>query len=167
MVLALPSGVVGVRRSGRQVGELRSAATPDACASHHRINKRVTEVREDMQQIGSAAELQQVVEDFKKLRDELSANFREEEEGAVLEEAVSHNPAIAAEADRLKEQHKELLNSLRAICAKAELASLASEAIKEMVGEFDSFAATLHAHETAENRIMEQGFNLDLGLENT
>jgi hypothetical protein len=139
-------------------------------SEHRRLETRVETIRGDLASLSSGlaseADRRDLVLDLQKLHDELAIHFNEEQEGGCLEEAVSRNPNVTEEAARLEGEHEVLLGRLRELMGKVEGAAATPEADADVAAAFDSFAEELLAHEVAENRIMERGFNIDLELEN-
>jgi len=136
---------------------------------HRRLKKLVDVIREDLAGCNFLEETdsrQNLIRDLEQLHGELTRHFAEEDEGACIEEAVSRNPSVAAQADRLEGDHEMLLDRLREIVETFKTLVPSSAAAKDVAAIFDEFADALLAHETAENRIMERGFNVDLELEN-
>ena len=102
----------------------------------------------------------QIVAALEQLRGELVRHFDEEDEGGCLEEAVSRCPSLGPEADRIEREHPELLAELNAILA--DLADLRGKqpapSLDELHARFKQLVVKLHAHEAAENRLLEQAF---------
>jgi len=137
-------------------------------AEHERLQQRVEAVHADLAATASnerTTTMHELTHDLEQLRGDLADHFAEEEEGACLEEAVSRNPSLGPQADRVQEEHKVLLDRLEKMIHRAKSADSPIQAAKEIAPEFGKFVQTLHAHERSENQIMERGFNIDLDLE--
>ena len=105
-----------------------------------------------------------VVEQLIALRDLMREHFAQEEAGGYLEEALSHAPRLGPQAARLERQHPQLLARISDVCELARkrhddpsawpaIHENARGAIKELL-----------AHEAGENQLVQQAFNVDLGL---
>jgi hypothetical protein len=93
------------------------------------------------------------------LRSNLAEHFAEEQEGGCLEEAVCRCPRLGPEANRIESEHTVLLAELDGLIRRSQ-----SEVGDSQSGgqtRFDLFAARLHAHEAAENHILEVAFGLE------
>jgi hypothetical protein len=96
------------------------------------------------------------------LRAELAHHFEEEESGGCMEEAVSHEPHLGPEATRLVREHPELLAQMdRLIKGLRALVRLTASA-DEVEQDFRNFTEKLLAHEAAENRVLKEGFGIDV-----
>ena len=101
------------------------------------------------------------------LQGRLEHHFFEEEEGGCIEEAVSRRPSLAAEANKLESQHRVLLAHLSRIIDQVRRQRDPFDEAEQIEREFHDFARALLAHEGWENRILECGFNVSLGLDDT
>ena len=99
---------------------------------------------------------------IEELRAELEKHFAEEDSGGVLEEAVARVPRLGAEETRLQNEHPQLLAELDEI--RAEILSAADRGTVSAPAkqQFERFVGKIHAHEAAENRILAQGFHIEM-----
>ncbi len=100
------------------------------------------------------------------LREELQRHFSVEEEGGCIEEAVCRCPSLSPEATRLEHQHPVLLGSLDSIIERLRSSSQREHDIGETSRQFKQLVKTLHAHEAAEDRIMQRAFGGQFELRN-
>ena len=100
---------------------------------------------------------------LRELRDFMKGHFAKEAAGGYLEEAVVRVPRLAAEADTIEGQHPGLLREINGMLEKMAKAEPTAEAWRNGDA-VAAFAAALLCHETAENRILQQGFNEDPAL---
>jgi iron-sulfur cluster repair protein YtfE (RIC family) len=91
------------------------------------------------------------------------AHFAREEGGGHLEDALKAAPRYHNHAQRLREEHGELLRELRAIRELAEQAETSPEGWAAVYRAYDAFAEHLQAHDEAENEIMARAVLEDLG----
>jgi hypothetical protein len=99
------------------------------------------------------------------LRDKLDQHFAQEEEGGYLEEAVGRLPQVAPQADTLQRQHGALLKLANLMLADAEAGGDVAHVWRKLRTGYDAFAKRLHAHEAAENVLLQRAFNEDPGIE--
>ena len=129
--------------------------------AHHRLHQAVQAAEQALSippSAGTGQASPRLAAELKKLELELANHFREEELGGCLEEAVSHAPGIAPEADAVLGQHTELLQELAAIIVLAEQQNATPAEIETVQRQFHQLVARLHSHEAAENRILRFGF---------
>ena len=106
----------------------------------------------------------QVLEGLTDLRATLRHHFAEEEAGGCIEEAVSRRPTLSAEASVLEGQHPALLYQLEGIIEHMRSTGPSVVSLKAIHAAFNSFAKDLLTHEATENRVLQQGFNVDMDL---
>ncbi len=99
------------------------------------------------------------------LRSHLQRHFSQEDCGGCIDEAVARAPRLAAEASTLEHQHPELLLSLDTVIAEFEHRPTSVANWQFVADQFAQFSRKLLAHEATENRILSQGFNEDLELD--
>jgi iron-sulfur cluster repair protein YtfE (RIC family) len=98
---------------------------------------------------------------LRRLREELVHHFAEEEAGGCMDEAVSHCPHLAAEVTRIEAEHGELLAQLDRLIAQALDLDNGGNAVAKRVAfehALDDLCQQLHAHEAAENAVLQHGF---------
>jgi len=111
--------------------------------------------------------LRELVRAIATLRGHLADHFRQEESGGFLEEAVARMPRLGSAATEVLGQHGALLADLDRIVdrfADAGEAPCTAEWLA-MHDAFDTFMRRMQAHERAENAVVQQGYNEDLGLD--
>ena len=99
------------------------------------------------------------------LRKHLVKHLAEEECGGYMEEALSYVPHLASEATDLEREHPVILRTLDCILSRLNQTELTEATWAEVQLEFKRFAQHLLSHEAHENRLLQHGFNVDLGLE--
>lgn len=101
------------------------------------------------------------------LRGHLADHFHQEESGGFIEEAVARMPRLGSAATEVLGQHGALLADLDRIVARFGNAGEApcAEEWRGMHEAFDAFMRRMQAHERAENAVVQQGYNEDLGLD--
>jgi hypothetical protein len=111
--------------------------------------------------------LREIVRAVAALRGHLADHFRAEESGGFIEEAVARMPKLGAAATEVLGQHGALLDDLdRMVNRFADVGEApCAEAWRGMHEAFDAFMRRMQAHERAENAVVQQGYNEDLGLD--
>jgi iron-sulfur cluster repair protein YtfE (RIC family) len=99
------------------------------------------------------------------LRDQLAEHFRREETGGFLDVAVSRLPRLASALSSLEHEHGTLLAKLSELIQAASTEPKSPQAWKRMQAGVEAFIDQMLAHEHAENRILGEGFNEDLEIE--
>jgi hypothetical protein len=79
-----------------------------------------------------------------------------------LEEAAARCPDLGREEMRLQQEHAVLLADLDRIIAGIRTAARAGLVPGELKAAFQRFVNQLTAHEAAANRLLEQGFKVEL-----
>ena len=101
------------------------------------------------------------------LRNQLAIHFSLEEAYGYFDEPVSAAPRLCRQADRLRRQHEELFEALRGIAQCASRAADDQSSIEEstrIVSVYLQFHEQLGAHESAENELIQDAFNEDIGV---
>jgi hypothetical protein len=96
---------------------------------------------------------------LQELRAHLKQHFAEEDEGGVLEEALSRLPRLAPEFSVVERQHAPLLRQMDELAQKAQNGGLTLDQWRSLADEFGRFVYALRAHEAAENRIVDEAFD--------
>jgi iron-sulfur cluster repair protein YtfE (RIC family) len=105
----------------------------------------------------AAARLAELLDD---LRERLDRHFDQEEKGGFLEEALVHAPQMSGDAQRLMDEHPELLRATTDLVAKA-LACHTAAAWPGLREAASILLKRLRQHEAGENRVLLSGFNID------
>jgi hypothetical protein len=126
-----------------------------------RLIELVSEVRNEQAMQSAFTELKsQLVE----LGDLMQRHLAEEAAGGYLEEAVARVPRLAHEADRIDGQHPSLTREVAALVETTTTTIPSLEAWLQIGAAVERFGRKLLAHEEAENRILQEGFNEDPAL---
>jgi hypothetical protein len=91
-------------------------------------------------------------------------HFTEEEEGGVLEEAMSRLPRLCPQVAALERQHKPLLTQLGQLVERSQGCGSSAKQWQSVARDFCRFAYALRAHEAAEDRIAEEAFYGEVGV---
>jgi hypothetical protein len=108
---------------------------------------------------GAAAELSARLE---RTRRHLAEHFRFEEQNGYLDELLKHKPHLARRVQDLLEDHRRLLHALDDLITSATQANELDDALGRQAREW---VAQVRRHESRENLLVEDAFNLDIGAE--
>jgi hypothetical protein len=150
-------------------GTPRNAQSLLHLASEHREMERrarqlVHLVEKPLEEIQIPAATLDLQLHLRELRERLKRHFAEEAAGGYLEEAVARMPKLATDADAVERQHPQLLRDLAALTESAAVVRSSSDAWNQIGIVVRRVAGDVLAHEMAENRIVQQGFNEDPDL---
>ncbi len=106
--------------------------------------------------------LSKLLDSLTELRQELAHHFQEEENGGCLEVAVAHQPSLSHEAMVLEHEHPGLLRQLDLVLQHVRAFPSSGDEAATIETEFREFAERLHAHEIAENEILEESFGIQV-----
>lgn len=104
----------------------------------------------------------QVHERLTELVEATQRHFCHEEAGGHLEEAVTRLPRLHGEMQRLLAEHRGLLDQLRQVAQLTAVLAASRSAWPRLAERIAAMLERLRRHEEAENRLMEQGFNVAL-----
>jgi hemerythrin len=110
------------------------------------------------------AEVHELLLAIENLGRHLRQHFAEEEAGGYMEEALALAPRFGPQAQRLVNEHPVMLEQMDHLTELARRCYEQGQAGAELCGRLREFFATLRAHDAAENRILQEAFNTDLGL---
>lgn len=96
------------------------------------------------------------------MRPQLDEHFRFEEENGYLREVLVREPNWERAAEHLREEHAQLLRSLDALLEEARRDGTAPDAFGERVL---AWVRAVRRHESEENRLYQDAFNVDLCAE--
>jgi hemerythrin len=134
-------------------------------AEHRRLHGLLRKSRAAIVQSGGPdrdATPEDIVRTLRFVRQELTEHFAQEEAGGCLDEAVSRCPRLAADAERITAEHGELLRSIESLSAKASECGRNTKERLAFEQAFDELCRQVHAHEAAENRLLREGFGVNL-----
>ncbi len=97
------------------------------------------------------------------LGDRLVKHFALEEQEGYFEEAVQHAPQFVAKANRLLAQHPKMCSQAQSLVAEANDRSAQSDWWETTHRLFLAFRDELLRHERAEDRLLQEAYNLDIG----
>lgn len=138
-------------------------------ASEHReMERRVRQlfrlVEKPLEEIQMPAAALDLHLHLREMRERMKRHFAEEAAGGYLEEAVARMPKLAVDADAVERQHPQLLRDLADLTESAAVIRSSSDAWNQIGIVVRRVAGDVLAHERAENRILQQGFNEDSDL---
>lgn len=92
------------------------------------------------------------------LRQQLKAHYAEEESGGCLEEAVTRCPSLSGETKAIVAEHPVLDRMLEQLVAQTRKPAVSTADVQR---DYRTFAEKLHAHEAAENRLLQMAFGTE------
>jgi hypothetical protein len=95
-------------------------------------------------------------------REILAEHFRFEEENGYLAQVLERHPHLERAVEHLKQEHRELLETLDGLRAETDAAGLLSDPLRDRVSEW---IKRVRRHERSENVLVEDAFNVDLSAE--
>lgn len=95
--------------------------------------------------------------------DRLVKHFSLEEREEYFEEAVLHAPQLVAKVNRLLAQHPKICSQAQSLVAEATSRSVHQDWWEATRRLFLSFRNELLHHERAEDRLLQEAYNLDIG----
>ena len=95
-------------------------------------------------------------------RRHLAEHFRFEEQGGYMDAVRKREPRLGRVIDELCTEHGQLLSSLDAILKETATASSINDLIS---GEISGWISRVRQHESRENQVAQDAFNLDIGPE--
>lgn len=132
-------------------------------AQHRRLHAMLREMRDAI--VGSVQpdetpSFGRIVRVLVKLREELEQHFAQEEGGGCLDEAVSRCPSLSSEVKRIEAEHPKILAQLDGLIHQAQSLLPTPQNQLALQRAFDQLCRDLQQHETAENRLLAQGFGI-------
>jgi len=134
-------------------------------SEHRELSKHISDLREwwlQRDEIGEPNFLE-MSSRIRKLSELLEAHFRHEEQGGYLKVAITAAPRFAEDAEELKLQHAEFLDSIEKFAKKLAYASREQLSWQQVGSEFEEFIERLKKHEAKETKILQSAFADDLG----
>lgn len=97
------------------------------------------------------------------LGDRLVKHFALEEQQGYFEEAVLHAPQLVAKVNRLMAQHPKICTQVHSLVEEAASSSSPEDWWETTRRLFLAFREELLRHERAEDRLLHEAYNLDIG----
>ncbi len=111
-----------------------------------------------------AAGCQRIASALTALRDHMAEHFHLEETGGFLEECLARLPRLASDVRQVLDEHPGLLSEANRLIQASSRGDIPAAGWSTLCHDVDQFATHLLDHERRENRVMQQGYNEDLGL---
>lgn len=130
---------------------------------HRELHRRIASIRDQLavavrDPADGPSALAASLASLKELMAQLKQHFAEEEQGGLLDEAVSQAPRLGPQATALEHEHEPLEREICALIERAEKCGSSRELWQQVAADFNEFVATLCRHEAAENRLAEEAF---------
>ena len=120
---------------------------------HRQIHQAIRDIERELDSVDLPSEQSRICDSFRRLRATLVEHFKEEEQGGCLEEAVSCVPRLSSEVAEIEKEHASILELIDHLIKRS-----GERLTNDFRESFRQFTTILHAHETAENRILHTAF---------
>jgi iron-sulfur cluster repair protein YtfE (RIC family) len=134
---------------------------------HLQLNRRIADLCKwwsELDQLGTP-KFGEMAFRVEELRNLLAEHFAEEERGGYLASALEVAPRFAAQSAELCRQHRQFLDRLDDLIARARAAEPPSGLWRAARSEIQELLADLDHHERSENAIVQGAFEDDVGTE--
>lgn len=136
---------------------------------NQRLKELLAELREVLGERGSPEWLTRyaLIEKLGNFRDQLATHFALEEAFGYFDEPLKAAPQLAERAEELRQQHADLFVRLCRLVDQAEddyQREPHERAFRLIAERFHQFDADLQVHEQAENELIMEAFNADIGV---
>ena len=129
---------------------------------HDRLGEQLEEFRLTLKQRNSLKELADLMA---ALCEELETHFELEEADGYLDSATAYAPRLVGEADKLLQQHQQLLDQARALSRRLREAEDTTSWWDEFAARAYQFLHDLIEHERAENLLVQESYEQDIAGE--
>lgn len=143
------------------------ALRPDAASVHQAFaaHARLWELFDEVQQELITRRATRLGDMLRELGRHLLLHFDHEEEGGYFTEAIERAPHLRERAEGLLKEHADLEAQLAALQKSVAEASDDGQGWAGLTDEFSAFLQRFRSHETAENTLLQQAYNLDVAAE--
>ena len=121
--------------------------------------RRIRDALNDRDNVGAMALL------LSDVRDELAEHFKNEEAGGYLDAATNYAPELTKRATELREQHTQLIAKISEIIDALTSPGLNAWDWDNVVAKTLGFLNLLLDHERAENKLVQDAYQQDIGAE--
>lgn len=112
----------------------------------------------------SAEACERVFTALRCLREHLADHFDQEERGGFLEESLTKLPRLADDVREVLAEHPRLLSEIDGLIERVSRGDISAAGWQALCRDVDQFVTRLVEHERRESRVVQQGYNEDLGL---
>lgn len=149
------------------IGEEAMAFAKAFAAEHREMRQLVVALRDavNRNRPWSREAARESVKAAEAMRVYLHHHFAQEEEGGYLEQALAMAPRFSAEAQALLAQHALMLEYIDRVVEAAKGAVEDAELWPQLRLQVKGLLRKLSDHEGAENRIVQQAFNVGIEVE--
>jgi hypothetical protein len=143
------------------MGNVETPETKALSRAHAGLFQRLREVDETARPT-SAAGPAQVFLLLRELNAELTEHFRVEQQSGYTDALLEQQPRLEHAIARLREEHRELAQSLEALITQAAAAISLDGGLRERIRDW---VKRVRQHEIRENDLVQDAFNVDIGAE--
>ncbi len=131
---------------------------------HVEISKRVSDLRRfwsEVNELGDGPKYEEMGARIRQLRDHLAEHFELEEQGGYLASAIQRAPQLAEQAEQLKQQHQQILDTLDNYSSRLQACGESYQCWKDVLVDIEQFLDLLHEHESTEAAIIVETLDVD------
>ena len=129
---------------------------------HGRLHRLLLEIGHEvaaLRGVGQPADaVVRLAERLTDLRQQLQTHFAEEEAGGCLEEAVVRCPSLSEDCKTILAEHPVLDRMLEQLLVQTRNRAVSGADVQR---DYRAFGEKLHAHEAAENRLLQMAFGAE------
>jgi Hemerythrin HHE cation binding domain len=129
---------------------------------HSRLNQLLIKTGHEVKKLGQTSQPGEAIDNlaqrFADLRHQLQTHFTEEETGGCLEEAVTRCPSLSEDSKLIVAEHPILDRMLEQLLEQTRNRAVSGPDVER---DYQAFAKKLHAHEAAENRLLQMAFGAE------
>ena len=155
------------------MGRMTTSQTDDflrmLSTEHVEISKRVSDLRRfwsEVNELGDGPKYEEMGARIRELRVHLAEHFDLEEQGGYLAGAIQRAPQLAEQAEHLKRQHQQILDTLDTYNSRLQACGESYQCWKDVLVDIEQFLDLLHDHESSEAAIIVETLDVDNNPQN-
>jgi Hemerythrin HHE cation binding domain len=124
---------------------------------HDELLEEIADIQQfwmEVNELGLGPKYEEMASRVHQFRERLKRHFAEEERDGYLAPAITAAPRLAPKAEKLKQQHPLLLETLDGFSQQLEQRESAYHNWDEVHSDFEAFLEQMHEHESAEMAIL-------------
>ena len=136
-------------------------------AEHEELDRRISNVRQlwfEVDRLGAGPNFAAMAAELTTLRPILVQHFEHEEANGFMGDVLAQAPWLSEGADVLLAQHRAFLADVDRMVARLTQSGEAYASWHAVSVDLEDFADRLHAHERAENELLESAWCDDIGV---
>jgi hypothetical protein len=133
-------------------------------SEHVEISKRIFDLRRfwsEVNELGYGPKYEEMGARVRELRDFLANHFAHEEEDGFLAYALKRAPHLTEQAEHLKRQHQQILDSLDTYTSRLQACEQSYQCWRDVLMDIEQFLNLLHEHESTEAAIIVETLDVE------